>query len=177
MILTHSGKPPELGQGVIVAPTAVVIGNVKIDHDSSVWFSAAVRADYGPVRIGARTSIQDGAVIHVTHTQKGDLFPTHIGSDCVIGHGAVVEGCTINDGCLIGMNAVVLPKAEIGTGAVVAAGAVVTEGQILPPFTLVAGAPAKIKRQFDGPNPALGWTANEYVQLKEQYLSNEDLTP
>lgn len=171
--ITFQGITPTVGSNVFIAPTAAVIGDAKIGDDSSIWFGAVVRGDYGPIRIGQNCSIQDNVVIHVNHTPNGDVFPTTIGDDCVIGHGAVVEGCEIGKGCLIGMNTVVLPRATLGEGCVVAAGSVVTEGQNIPAFSLVAGAPAVIKRQFDTANPSIAWAANEYKKLKQQYLLDQ----
>ncbi|WP_420583521.1 gamma carbonic anhydrase family protein [Ruegeria sp.] len=172
MIIRFKEKTPHVAEDIYVAPTAAIIGDVEIGAQSSVWFGACLRGDYGPIRVGERCSVQDNAVIHVNHTPDGRIFPTVIGSDCVIGHGAVVEGCEIGDGCLIGMNAVVLPGARIGAGAVVAAGAVVMEGQNVPAYALVAGTPAKVKRQFDGPQAGLAWAAKEYVGLRHAYLTN-----
>jgi len=171
LLINFKGETPDVDASVYIAPTAAVIGNSKIGAESSVWFGACIRGDYGPIRIGARCSIQDNAVVHVNHTPDGKIYPTIVGDDCVIGHGAVIEGCEIGNGCLIGMNAVVLPRAKIGTGAIIAAGAVVTESQEVPPYALVAGAPAKIKRQFDKPSPGIAWAADEYVKLRGEYMN------
>jgi len=170
MIIRFMGVSPQLGSDVYVAQNAAIIGDVEIGSESSVWFGACIRGDYGPIRIGDRCSVQDNAVVHVNHTPDGQVFPTRIGSDCVIGHGATVEGCEVGDGCLIGMNAVVLPGARIGSGAVVAAGSVIKEGQIVPDLALVAGTPARIKRQFRNPQPDVSWAAAEYVRLGRKYL-------
>ena len=164
------GKLPALGEGVYVAPTAAIIGDTSIGDESSVWFGACIRGDYGAVWIGQRCSVQDNAVVHVNHRPDGTVNPTVIHNDCVVGHGAVIEGCEIGTGCLIGMNAVVLPGARVGAGSVVAAGAVVMEGQDVPENTLVAGAPAQVRRRFDGPGTAVIWAANEYVLLRQRYL-------
>lgn len=139
MIVEHRGRRPQVGEQVYVAPTAVVIGDVVLDAQSSVWFGAVIRGDIGPIRVGARSSIQDNAVLHVNRRS-----PTIIGADVTVGHGAVLEGCRVEDGALIGMNATVLSGAVVGTGAVVAAGALVREGQQIPPETLAAGVPARL---------------------------------
>ena len=175
MKLAFGGKLPNVGTNVFIAPNAAIIGDVIVGDHSSIWFSATIRGDYGPIEIGEGCSIQDGAVIHVNHTENGDIFPTIIGADCVIGHGAVVEGCTIGDGCLIGMNAVVLPRAKLGRGCIVAAGAVVREGDIVPEFSLVAGTPATIKRTFEAPRRDLAWAAMEYRSLGKKYLMEHGL--
>ncbi len=171
MLMEFAGKAPQLGEAVFIAPTAAVIGAVEVGAASNVWFGAVIRGDYGPIRIGAGCSIQDNAVVHVNHNDKGEIFPTVIDDDCVIGHGAVVEGCHIEAVCLVGMNAVILPRARIGTGSIVAAGAVVKEGDTIPPYSLLAGTPAKVKRQFSGPSPDVAWAAAEYRALAAKYLS------
>ncbi len=176
MIISFNNSTPVIGRDVFVAPNAAVIGDVTIGDNSGIWFSATVRGDYGPIRIGKGTSIQDGSTIHVNHNSKGDIFPTIIEDDCIIGHGAVIEGSHIGAGCLIGMNAVVLPRSVIGEGCIIAAGSVVREGMEIPPFSLVAGAPATIKRSFDQPNREIAWAADEYKLLAGQYLQTTDET-
>ena len=108
----HRGVRPEIGPGVFLAETCAVIGAVTVGAESSVWYSAVVRGDVMPVRIGARTSIQDGAVIHVT----GGLRGTDIGSGCTVGHGAIIHACIVEDDCLIGMGAILLDGCRIGRG-------------------------------------------------------------
>jgi carbonic anhydrase/acetyltransferase-like protein (isoleucine patch superfamily) len=120
---------PEIHETAFVHPDAVVIGRVSIGAEASVWPCAVLRGDHGRIEVGARTSVQDGTVVHCTHE-----WPTLIGADCVVGHNAHLEGCVVGDGCLI------------GSGAVVAAACLVPEGFEVPPFALVAGVPAKIKR-------------------------------
>jgi carbonic anhydrase/acetyltransferase-like protein (isoleucine patch superfamily) len=131
---------PTIDASAYVHPDAVVIGSVTIGEESSVWPSAVLRGDGGPIVIGARTSIQDGSVLHVTAEH-----PTFVGDDCVIGHLVHLEGCTIESRVLIGSGAVVLHRAVIGSGAVVAAGAIVLNDTIVPPGALVAGVPAKVR--------------------------------
>jgi carbonic anhydrase/acetyltransferase-like protein (isoleucine patch superfamily) len=127
--------------GVFVAPTATVIGDVTLGPETSIWYGASLRADFAPIRIGARSNVQDNASIHVDYDQ-----PAVIGDNVTIGHNAVVHGAVVEDDCLIGMGAIVLNGAVIGKGSLVAAGAVVKEGMVVPPGSLVAGVPAKILR-------------------------------
>ncbi len=176
MRIEYSGKVPVIGEGTFIAPTAVIIGDVTIGEECNIWFGAVIRADYGPIRIGSGCSIQDNAVVHVNHNVRGEVFPTVIDDDCVIGHGAVVEGCHIAAGCLVGMNAVVLPRAEIGPQSVVAAGSVVKEGDRVPAHSLVAGTPAIVKRNDVGLGDATAWAAGEYRALGAQYGAQAAVT-
>ena len=171
-ILPLDGYAPRVHETVFVAPTAAIVGNVSIDQESSVWFSAALRADNGdnPISIGARTSIQDGVVIHVS-THRG----TTIGDDVTVGHCAVLEGCTVRDRAVIGMNAVVLEDAEVGEGAMVAAGCVVPAGMVIPPHTLVAGVPAAVKKEISGASARwIERSAEHYVELARRYREQLD---
>jgi carbonic anhydrase/acetyltransferase-like protein (isoleucine patch superfamily) len=132
---------PEIDELAYIAPDAVVIGRVKIGPQASVWPCAVLRGDHGTITVGARTSVQDGTVVHTT-----DRWPTVIGDDCVVGHNAHLEGCVVEAGCLIGSGSVTLNRVVVGAGSIVAAGTVVPEGFIVPARSLVAGVPAKIKR-------------------------------
>jgi carbonic anhydrase/acetyltransferase-like protein (isoleucine patch superfamily) len=132
---------PEIDELAYVAPDAVVIGRVTIGPQASVWPCAVLRGDHGTITVGARTSVQDGTVVHTTAS-----FPTVIGDDCVVGHNAHLEGCVVESGCLIGSGSVILNRVVVGAKSIVAAGAVVPEGFIVPAGSLVAGVPAKIKR-------------------------------
>jgi carbonic anhydrase/acetyltransferase-like protein (isoleucine patch superfamily) len=134
-----NGKKPVFGKNVFLAETAVVIGDVEMGDDCSVWYGAVIRGDVHRIRCGDRVNVQDGAVLHCTY-QKASLS---IGSDVSIGHNATVHGCTVYDKVLIGMGAVVMDHAEIGSGSVIAAGAVVLQNTIVPPGSLMAGVPAK----------------------------------
>ncbi len=122
-----------------IAPTAIVIGAVTMGAESSVWYQCVLRADVATITIGERTNVQDGTIIHADPT-----FPTIIGSDVTIGHGAIVHGAVIEDTCLIGMRATLLNGCKIGAGSIVGSGAVVTEGMVVPPGSLVLGIPAKV---------------------------------
>jgi carbonic anhydrase/acetyltransferase-like protein (isoleucine patch superfamily) len=126
-----------------VADNAVVLGNVTLEEDASVWFSSTLRGDNEPIRIGARSNIQEGCVLH---TDPG--FPVLVGADCTIGHMAILHGCTIGDGVLIGMGAIVLNGATVGAGTLIGAGALVGEGKVIPPNSLAVGAPAKVIRDL-----------------------------
>jgi carbonic anhydrase/acetyltransferase-like protein (isoleucine patch superfamily) len=168
-ILPYDGIWPRIHPSAFVAPTAVVIGNVTIEEEASVWFGAVIRGDDPEfeIRVGARASVQDNVVLHVS--RQG---PTVIGSDVTIGHGAILESCVVGDGALIGMNAVVLQRATVGAQALVAAGAVVGSGSEVPPRTLAAGTPAKVKKELEG--ESLRWVATSaahYVELSRSYLA------
>lgn len=141
-LLPYEDRRPEVADSAFVAPGAYVIGAVHLGEESSVWYGAVLRGDTEPIRIGARTNIQDGCVLHA---DPG--YPATVGEDCVVGHGAVVHGCEIGDGCLIGMSATILNGARIGEGSIVAAGALVPEGRQFPARSLIVGAPAKRVRE------------------------------
>jgi carbonic anhydrase/acetyltransferase-like protein (isoleucine patch superfamily) len=164
---------PRLGANVYVDPAAVVIGDVEVGDDSSIWPCAVARGDVHYVRIGARTNIQDGAVLHVTHdgeyTPGG--FPLVIGDDVTIGHGAIVHACTVKDACLIGMNATVLDGAVVNRHAMIGAGAVVSPGKIVGEGELWVGNPARRVRMLsDQEIERLYYSARHYVKLKDRYL-------
>jgi carbonic anhydrase/acetyltransferase-like protein (isoleucine patch superfamily) len=162
------GKRPAIGAGVFLAETSAVIGDVVIGEESSVWYSAVVRGDVMPIRIGARTSIQDNTVIHVTSGFAG----TVVGDDCTIGHSAILHACTVEDLCLIGMGAIVLDGARIGRGSLLGAGALVTPGTDIPPGSFVLGAPARVKRTVsDDEREQMQFSAHHYVELTRRYLA------
>ena len=140
MVFELNDKRPKIAEGVFIAVNALVVGDVQLDNDASVWYGAVLRGDTGRIIVGARTSVQDNVVLHVNERHY-----TLIGADVTIGHGAVLEGCHIGDGCLIGMNATVLSGAIIGKGCVIAAGAVVREGMVVEDGMVVAGVPGKVK--------------------------------
>lgn len=164
-IIELDGVRPTIGEGVFLAPTAVLAGDVRVGDRANIWFGAVLRGDSSHITIGAECSIQDTAVIHCAH----DL-PTVIGDRVVVGHGALLEGCVVDDEALIGMGAVVLQRAHVGAGAMVAAGAVVSERARVAPQVLVAGVPAVEKKQLSG--SALDWTrtaSQEYQQFSQRY--------
>ena len=165
-VYPYSEVRPRLGDRVFVAPGAVVAGDVVAGDDCSFWFHTVARGDVHRIRIGARTNIQDGAVLHVTH----ETHPLTIGDGVVIAHAAVVHGCTLEDGCLIGIGARVLDGAVVETGAQVAAGAVVAPGHRIPAGHLAVGVPARVSRPLTGEQLALiPEIAARYVRLKDEY--------
>ena len=166
MFIEYRGKIPRVAASAFVAPTAVLIGDVEVGEEASIWFGVVVRGDNGPIRIGARSNVQDNAVIHVSHGSA-----TIIGEDVTIGHCACMEDCVIEQGVLIGSNAVVLNGARIGSRALIGAGSVVAAGAHIPSEVLAAGAPAQVKKQLEG--KAIEWVDHggpEYVRLSRSYL-------
>jgi carbonic anhydrase/acetyltransferase-like protein (isoleucine patch superfamily) len=168
MILAFRGVTPRVHPSAWIAPTAVVIGNVEIGAEASVWFGAVIRGDSleHVIRIGSRTSVQDNCVVHVS--AEG---PTLVGEGVTIGHGAVLESCEIGRSALIGMNAVVLQRARVGEEALIAAGSVVGAGMEIPARHLAAGAPATVRKEIAGASS--GWiarSADHYVALSREYL-------
>ena len=142
MILPFRGKKPDIHPTCFKTPDSVIIGDVTIGRESSIWFKAVVRGDIHYIRIGDWTNIQDGCIVHVT----GGSSPTEIGDYVTVGHGAILHGCRVNNGCLIGMGSVILDDAIVGEGSMVAAGSIVKSGMKIPPRTMVAGNPAVVKR-------------------------------
>jgi carbonic anhydrase/acetyltransferase-like protein (isoleucine patch superfamily) len=172
-IVELDGVAPTIGEDVFLAPTAVLVGDVRVGDRTNIWFGTVLRGDVSHIEIGAGSSIQDNAVIHCAT----DL-PTLIGQDVVVGHAAMLEGCTIEDGALIGMGAIVLQHARVGAGAMVAAGAVVPERIEIPAGVLAAGVPASVKKELSG--SALAWTgraAAHYQELREQYMRGARTAP
>ena len=170
MIIEYKGKRPIISPTAFIAPTAVIIGDVSVGDEASIWWGAVLRSDQNqnPIVIGARTSVQDNCVIH-----SGEA-PTIIEEDCTIGHGAIMEGPLIKRGAIIGMNVTLLENVEIGEEALVAAGSVVTPHTTIPPRVLAAGAPAKVKKEITG--EALYWIkmgSSTYVNLGKSYLAGD----
>ena len=162
------GVSPTLGERVFLAPTAAVSGDVVLGDDVSFWFHTVARGDVNSIRIGARTNVQDGAVLHVSH----QTHPLVMGEDVVIGHAAVLHGCTIEDGALVGVGARVLDGAVVETGAQIAAGAVVTPGTRVPAGVLALGIPARPRRPLsDRERDDIRAIAARYVGLKDEYRS------
>jgi carbonic anhydrase/acetyltransferase-like protein (isoleucine patch superfamily) len=173
-IRPYRARWPQLGARVYVDAAAVVIGDVVLDTDSSVWPCAVIRGDVATIRIGARTSVQDGAVLHVTH--DGPFTPGGrglvIGDDVTIGHGAVLHACTVGTACLIGMNATILDGVVLEDEVMVAAGALVPPGKRLLTGTLWAGNPARQVRALSAEQAAyLHYSAKHYVKIKDEYLA------
>jgi len=167
----YAGKGPRFGERTWVAATAVIIGDVELDDDVSVWYGAVLRADLREIRIGARSSVQDNAVIHVDEPDA----PTLVAEDVTVGHGAILHGCRVERGALIGMHATVLNGAVIGAEAVVAAGALVTPGMVVPPRHLAAGVPAKVRREIGEEELAhIRRNVRSYLELKGRYMAADD---
>ena len=137
------GHTPSIGEGTFVADTAVIVGDVTIGRDSSIWFNAVLRGDVNTITIGDRTNIQDGAVIHTLYDGSPHPSQTHIGNDVSVGHNAIIHGGIIGANCLIGMGAIILDNAEVPAGCIIAAGALVLSNAKLEPDSLYAGIPAR----------------------------------
>ena len=174
LLRTFDGHTPTLGHGVFLAETCAVIGDVEIGDESSIWYGTVVRGDVMPIRIGARTNIQDGTVLHVTHDgpySPGGL-PLLIGADVTVGHGAILHACTIEDACLIGMRATVLDGALVRRHSMIGAGAVVTPGKVVGEGELWLGNPARcVRRLTPRQIEQLYYSAQHYVRLKDRYLA------
>jgi len=159
-------KLPAFGDRVLVAPSAAIIGDVRLGNDVSIWYGAVLRGDLAPITVGERSNIQDGSVVHV-----GDFSSCTVGTDTVVGHRVVLHGCRIEDGCLIGMQATILDDAVIGEGSLVGAGALVTQETIIPPRSLVLGVPARVIRSLAAEDQQFHRAlAAKYARLKENYL-------
>jgi gamma-carbonic anhydrase len=166
-ILPFQGVTPTIGADVFIAPNATVIGDTVIGDQTSVWFNCVIRGDVHEIRIGSRTNIQDGTIIHVT----GGKLGTYIGSDITIGHGAILHACRLEDACFIGMGAVILDGAVVESGAMVAAGAVVTPGKRVKAGELWGGNPARMLRSLSPEEIAFfPVSAQNYVNLAAKYL-------
>lgn len=166
-ILPYRGQKPRFGKGVFLAAGAHVIGDVECGDDVSLWFNTVVRGDCHRIRIGARTNVQDGTVVHVTQ----GTGPTSIGSDVTIGHSAVIHACTIENHCLIGMGSVILDGALIRENSLVAAGSVVTPGKQFPPRSMIMGSPAKVVRELnDAEVEQLRQSVRYYLDYKKNYI-------
>ncbi|KRG81183.1 carbonic anhydrase [Stenotrophomonas daejeonensis] len=166
-------KHPVLGQRVYVDPACTIIGEVELGDDVSVWPGTVIRGDVNHVRIGARSNVQDGSIIHVSHDSpynKGG-YPTLVGEGVTIGHGCIIHACTIGDYCLIGMGACILDGAVIEANAFIAAGAVIGPGKRVRSGELWAGNPARLMRQLSEKDiEGLRYSADHYVRLKDKYL-------
>ncbi len=166
VLLELDGVSPTIGEDVFLAPTAVLVGDVRIGDRASVWFGVVMRGDSSTIEIGEETSVQDNVVIHCAKE-----LPTRVGTRVTVGHGALLEGCVIEDGALIGMGAIVLQHARVRRGALVAAGSVVPERAEIAPGVLAAGVPAAEKKRLSG--SALRWTesaAEEYQEYRRRYI-------
>lgn len=168
-IYPYKDKLPALAAGVFLAPSAELAGEIEVGRDSSFWFHTAARGDVHWIKVGERTSVQDGSVLHVTH----EAFPLLIGSDVVIGHSCMIHGCTLEDACLIGIGARVLDGAVIESGAQVGAGAVVPPGMRVAAGQLALGVPARMVRALsDSERDGIREIASRYVRVKNDYLGS-----
>ena len=167
MLRPYRDRLPVIHPTAYVDQTAQVIGDVEIGAESSVWMNAVVRGDVNTIRIGDRSNVQDGTIIHVMH----DTHPTAVGNDVTIGHGAIVHGCTIGHRVLIGMGAIVLNGVSVGDDSIVAAGTLLTEGTIVPPRSMVMGSPGKVKRLLSKAEIAsILEYAQNYVRYRLDYM-------
>ncbi|MGJ7459385.1 gamma carbonic anhydrase family protein [Halomonas sp. MA07-2] len=168
------GTTPTLGERVYIDPSSLVLGDVALGDDSSVWPMAVVRGDMHRIHIGARTSVQDGCVLHITHASDFNPggFPLSIGDDVTIGHKAILHGATLGSRILVGMGAIVMDGAVVEDEVIIAAGAVVTPGKRLESGHVYAGNPAKAMRPLKEKERAFfPYTAGNYVKLKDEYLA------
>ncbi len=172
-IRPYRDELPKVGRGAWIDPAATVIGRVTIAEDSSIWPGAVLRGDVNSISIGARTSIQDGSVLHVASARLagGEGIPLVIGDDCTVGHGVILHACTIGNRCLVGMGAIVMDGAVVGDEVIIGAGSLVPAGKKLPSRTLWVGSPARQQRALDAAEIAyLAESAAHYVALKNDYL-------
>ena len=166
MIRSYRGHTPQIAPSAYIDPQAVIIGDVVIGEDSSVWPCAVVRGDVHYIRIGARTNIQDGSVLHVMR----DTNALVLGDDVTVGHSVTLHGCTIESRCLIGMGSILLNGAVIGTGSIIAAGTLVPERTIVAAGSLMMGQPAKLRRSLTAQDLAsIDAYSRRYVEYKETY--------
>ncbi len=169
MIIPYQGKTPQISSKSFIAPTAVLVGDLEIAEDVSIWFGAVLRGDYGKIRIGRGSNVQDNAMIHAPLDGE-----TVIGDEVTVGHGAVLEGCTVGRQTVIGANAVVTFGATIGERCMVAAGAVISEGMKILLGMLVAGVSVEVKKELSG--SSLQWVeeaGSHYRLLARKYLDQE----
>lgn len=168
MLRPYRGTSPRVHPTAFVDASAQVIGDVEIGEESSVWMCAVIRGDVHWIRVGKRTSIQDGAIVHA----MTGTHPTSIGDNVTIGHAAVIHGCTVEDQCLVGMGAILLNGSRVGAGSIVAAGTLLVEGQTVPPRSLVMGSPGKVKRLLTQAEVAdIQMYADRYVGYRLEYMN------
>jgi carbonic anhydrase/acetyltransferase-like protein (isoleucine patch superfamily) len=170
MIRSYRGRTPQIQASAYIDPDAVIIGDVTIGELSSVWPGVVIRGDVNWIRIGARTNIQDGSVLHVMK----DTHPLVLGDAVTIGHGVILHGCTIESNVLIGMGSILLNGAKIGTGSIVAAGTLVPEGAAVPPGSLFMGHPGKLRRALTPEDQAnIEAYAARYIEYSETYKAEK----
>lgn len=158
---------PVVDPSAFIAPTAAVMGDVRLGAESSVWYGAVLRGDMAPIRIGARTNLQDGVIIHVD-----EEMPCTVGAQVGVGHRAILHGCTVEDDCLVGMGAILLNDVVVGRGSVVAAGALLREGMRVPPGSLVMGLPGRVVRPVDAElTRRIEFTWRHYVEQAKRHAA------
>jgi len=175
-IRSYQGMTPQLGNAVLVDPSAVVLGDVVLGDDCSVWPLVVIRGDMHRIRVGARTSVQDGSILHITHAgpYNPDGFPLIIGDDVTIGHQAMLHGCTIGDRVLVGMGAMVMDGAVVESDVVIGAGSLIPPGKTLESGHLYVGRPAKKIRPLSEKELSFfTYTAGNYVRLKDKHLAED----
>ncbi|WP_304640035.1 gamma carbonic anhydrase family protein [Pseudomonas sp.] len=181
MALRHfNDSNPELGERVFVDPSAVVLGDVVIGEDSSVWPAVVIRGDMHRIRIGARTSVQDGSVLHITHAgpYNPDGYPLTIGDEVTIGHKVLLHGCTLGSRILVGMGSIVMDGAVVEDEVIIGAGSLVPAGKRLETGYLYMGSPARQVRPLtDKERSFFTYTAANYVRLKDQHLAQDWADP
>ncbi len=168
MIKSYQGVTPTIASTAFIEDTAVIVGDVVIESESSVWFHSVVRGDVNFIRIGHRTNVQDLSLLHVTH----DAYPLIIGDDVTVGHHVVLHGCTIQNRVLVGMGAILMDGVVVGDDCLIGAGALVTEHTKIPPGSLVVGSPARVKRPLR--DTELAWlkeSAQNYVRYALDYMT------
>jgi len=166
MLRPYRGQVPLVHPSAFIDDSAQVIGDVEIGEESSVWMCVVIRGDVNRIRIGRRSNVQDGTIVHVMK----DTHPTVIGDNVTIGHGAVVHGCTIDDRCLVGMGAILLNGVIVGSGSIIAAGTLLPEGTQIPPRSLVMGSPGKVRRTLsDADLDEIQMYADRYVAYRLDY--------
>jgi carbonic anhydrase/acetyltransferase-like protein (isoleucine patch superfamily) len=171
MILPFGDSQPRLANGVWIAPTATVIGDVEIGEGSSLWFGAVVRGDVYPIRIGRGTNIQDNSVLHVSAGEHA----VQVGNDVTVGHAVTLHGCTVGDGALVGIGSIVLDGAVVGEEALIGAGSLVTPGTVIPPRVLALGSPCRVKRPLTEEELAhLRASGPHYVELAKLYVPSRN---
>jgi carbonic anhydrase/acetyltransferase-like protein (isoleucine patch superfamily) len=169
MIRSYRGILPRIHSTAFIDDSAQVIGDVEIGEESSVWMTVVIRGDVNRIRIGRRSNVQDGTIVHVMK----DTHATTIGDNVTIGHAAVLHGCTIEDQCLIGMGAILLNGVRLGTGSIVAAGTLLPEGMAVPPRSLVMGSPGKVRRELtEGDIAGIQMLADRYVMYRLDYMTD-----
>ncbi|HSC78331.1 MAG TPA: gamma carbonic anhydrase family protein [Candidatus Acidoferrales bacterium] len=168
MILRYNDRAPQIASTAFIADSADLIGDVTIGEDASVWFRAVLRGDVNSIRVGARSNVQDGSVLHGMKEQH----PVILGDDVTVGHNVTLHGCTIENLCLIGMGSIILNGARIGEGSIIAAGSLVPEGTVVPPRSLFMGMPAQFRRHLsDDDLKIIRRYSQNYLGYKDSYLA------